>query len=99
MRKSLRNKRKIRSKTKKNYKGGTYYAYNKFPLRFTSSTTQRGGSKFDMNTRDTLIPQGLVNIGRSFLYNSSNNSFLGAYPVVNPDPTVQPISKSYMLGK
>jgi hypothetical protein len=102
MRKSLQKKRKTRLKkikTKKRYKGGSYYAYNQNPLRFTRSTTQQGGSKSDMNTSDTLIPQGLINIGRSFMYNSSSNSFSGAYPLVNPDPTVQPISKSYMLGK
>jgi hypothetical protein len=100
MRKSLRNKRKTKVKRKtKKYKGGTYYAYNKNPLRFTSSTTQRGGAPFTLNTSDTLIPQGIVNMGRNFMYNSSSNSFSGSYPPVNPDPTVQPISKSYMLGK
>jgi hypothetical protein len=102
MRKTLQKKRKIRSKktkTKKRYKGGSYYAYNQNPMRFTRSTTLRGGSPFTLNTSDTLIPQGLVNMGRSFMYNSSNNTFNGSYPPVNPDPVSQPISKSYMLGK
>ena len=102
MRKTLQNKRKPSSKktkTKKRYKGGSYYAYNQNPMRFTRSTTLRGGSPFNLNTRDTLIPQGLVDMGRSFMYNSSSNTFNGAYPLVNPDPVVQPISKSYMLGK
>jgi len=96
MRKTLQ-KKKIKRKTRK-YKGGTYYTYNKNPMRFTRSTTQQGGG-FTLNTSDTLIPQGLVNIGRTFMYNASNNAFLGAYSPVNPDPVVQPISKSYMLGK
>ena len=102
MSKSLR-KMKRKPKTKKNrktmkrkYRGGSYYSYNTTPLRFTSSSTQVGG-KFTLNTRDTLIPQEVVNMGRSFGYNSSSNPTNGYYPAVNPDPTVQPINKSYML--
>jgi hypothetical protein len=101
MKKTLQKKRKLRSKktkTRKRYKGGSYYAYNNNPMRFTRSTTQQGGG-LTLNTSDTLLPQGLVNIGRSFMFNSSNNTYSGSYPSVNPDPASQPISKSYMLGK
>ena len=100
MRKTLQKKRKqkikIKRKTKK-YKGGSYYAYNNNPVRFTRSTTQHGG--MTLNTSDTLIPQSLVTLGRSFIHNASTNAHLGIYPAINPDPTVQPISKSYILGK
>ena len=99
MSKSLRKmKRKTmkRKTTKRKYRGGSYYSYNKNPLRFTSSTTQVGG-KFTLNSRDTLLPQEVVNMGRNIMYNSSTNSTNGYYPPVNPDPTVQPINKTYML--
>jgi hypothetical protein len=94
MRQTLR-KKKTQKRNKKRitkYKGGTYYSYNKNPLRFTSSTTQMGG-RITQNTSNTLIPQGLVNIGRSAMFNASNNAFRGFYPSVNPDPSVQPINK------
>jgi hypothetical protein len=101
MRKTLRYKKKITRKTKnmRKYRGGTYYSYNKNPLRFTSSTLQKGGAPFSLNVSDTLIPQGVINAGRTAIYNASSNPFMGYYPAVNPDPSVQPISKSYMLGK
>jgi hypothetical protein len=98
MRQTLRNKKMKKTKNKKmkkritKYKGGTYYSYNKNPLRFTSSTTQMGGA-ITQNTANTLLPQGLVNIGRSAMFNSSSNAFKGFYPGVNPDPSVQPINK------
>lgn len=87
-----RTKRKSRNIRKH---GGTYYSYNKNPLRFTSSTTQMGG-KITLNTSDSLIPQVIKNMGRNFMYNSSSNSLSGSYPPVNPDPSVQPINKSFM---
>ena len=97
MRKSLTKSKRRKTKRRiQKHRGGTYYSYNKNPLRFTSSTTQMGG-KITLNTSDSLIPQGIVNMGRNFMYNSSANSFLGSYPPVNPDPSVQPINKSYML--
>jgi hypothetical protein len=96
MRKSLRN-RQLKRKSRKRYRGGSYYSYNKNPLRFTSYSTQIGGKMPTLNTRDTLLPQGVVNLGRNFMFNSSSNAMNGYYPLVNPDPTVQPISKSFML--
>jgi hypothetical protein len=100
MSKSAQNKKtktKTKRKTmKRKYRGGTYYSYNRNPLRFTSSTLQKGG-KFTLNTRDTLIPQNIVNMGRTAMYNSSSNPYNGYYPAVNPDPSVQPINKSFMI--
>jgi len=96
MRKSLRNKKK-KSKSRKRYRGGSYYSYNKNPLLFTSNSIQTGGKMPTLNTRDTLIPQGIVDLGRNFIYNSSSNAMNGYYPPVNPDPSVQPINKTYML--
>ena len=93
MRKSLRN-RQLKRKSRKRHRGGSYYSYNRNPLLFSS--VQRGG-KFTLNTSDTLIPQGIVNSGRNFMYNASSNPMNGFYPAVNPDPSVQPINKSYML--
>ena len=95
------NKKKIKSRKIKSrkiksrkYNGGSYYSYNKNPLLFTSSSTQMGGG---INVKDNFLPDGLVNVGRNLMYASSNNSMAGYYPAVNPDPTVQPINKSYML--
>ena len=94
MRKSLRN-RQLKRKSRKRYRGGSYYSYNKNPLLFTS--VQRGGKMPTLNTRDTLLPQGVVNLGRNVMYNSSSNAMNGYYPLVNPDPSVQPIGKSFRL--
>jgi len=98
MSKSLRNKRtkpKLKSRRRK-YRGGTYYSYNRNPLRFTSITPQLGG-KFTLNTRDNILPDSIVNAGRNFMYTASSNTMNGYYPPVNPDPSVQPINKSYLL--
>jgi hypothetical protein len=95
MKRKPKTKRKTKT-MKRKYRGGSYYSYNNNPLRFTSSSTQVGG-KFTINSRDTLLPQEVVNMGRSFAYNSSSNAMNGYYPPVNPDPTVQPINKTYML--
>ena len=96
MRKSLRNRQLKRKSRKRKHKGGSYYSYNRNPLRFTSNSIQTGGS-FSVNIKDTLLPQGIVNAGRNLMYNSSSNAMNGYYPLVNPDPSVQPIGKSYML--
>jgi hypothetical protein len=96
MRKSLRNRQLKRKSRKRKHKGGSYYSYNRNPLRFTSNSIQTGGS-FSVNIKDTLLPQGIVNAGRNLMYNSSSNTMNGYYPAVNPDPTVQPIGTSYML--
>jgi hypothetical protein len=95
-----RNKTKTKSRRKlrksKKYRGGSYYSYNKNPLLFTSTSTQTGGG-ININVKDNFLPDGLVNVGRNLMYSSSNNPILGYYPPVNPDPTVQPINKTYML--
>lgn len=96
MSKTVRNKRMKTKSKKRKYRGGSYYSYNRNPLRFTSMSRQIGG-KFTLNTRDSLLPESVVNAGRNFMYTSSMNPMMGYYPEVNPDPTVQPINKSYML--
>ena len=104
MSKTVQNKRmKTKTKTKpkrktnkRKYRGGSYYSYNKNPLRFTSSSTQLGGM-LTLNTRDSILPETVVNAGRNFMYTSSTNPMNGYYPAVNPDPTVQPINKSFTI--
>lgn len=56
-----------------------------------SKRMMRGGSKHG----NTLIPQSLVNLGRSVEYGVKGfwSDFTGDQAPVNPDPTVQPISK------
>ena len=91
-RKSYR-RQKRNSKTRRNKKrGGSYYAYNKNPLRFTSSTSQMGGSNFTMDTRNTLFPQPLVNIFRigGDLFSSSSSTTAGQSALMSSDPTSQP---------
>lgn len=50
---------------------------------------QRGGSQHG----NTIMPQSLVNLGRTMQYNAGNvwSSFMGEPAPVNPDPMVQPI--------
>ena len=90
MRKSIRN-RKLKRKSRK-YKvrrGGSYYKYNNNPMRFTSSTTQMGGMGID--TRNTFLPDSLVTLGRTFLYELTPTTIMGAYNSNNPNPAIQPI--------
>ena len=56
-----------------------------------SKKMMRGGSKHG----NTLLPQSLVNLGRSVEYGVKGfwSDFTGDQAPVNPDPTVQPISK------
>lgn len=51
----------------------------------------RGGSKHG----NTMLPQSLVNLGRSAQYNIKGvwSDFTGSQAPVNPDPSVQPIGK------
>ena len=89
--KTYRQKRNL--KTRRNKKrGGKYYAYNKHPLRFTSSTSQMGGSNFTMDSRNTLFPQPLVNLYRtgSDLFATSSTTTAGQAALMSSDPTSQP---------
>ncbi len=81
-----------RRKSYKSKKGGSYYAYNTNPLRFTSSSSKMGGG-FTMDTRETLFPQAIVNLGRSFMdnINSTNSTYYGRTTIIPSDPTSQPI--------
>ena len=51
----------------------------------------RGGSKHG----NTLLPQSLVNLGRTAQYNVQGflSDFTGSKAPVNPDPSVQPLGK------
>jgi hypothetical protein len=91
------NKRNLNKRKSK--KGGSYYAYNRNPLRFTSSTSQMGGGFFNIDTRETLFPQALVNTGRSVLdsVSSTNSSYYGRGTIVPSDPTSQPIGNMRLL--
>jgi hypothetical protein len=93
MKKKSYKKRKRQIKTKRNKKGGSYYAYNKNPLRFTSSTSQMGGSGLSIDTRSTFLPQSLVNVGRMFgdVFTTSTATTTGSASLIPSDPTSQPI--------
>ena len=92
MRKSKKYKKSKRKTNRhKNKRGGSYYRYNNYPTRFTSSTTQLGGSGFNMDTRNTFLPDSLVTLGRSFMYELTPTTIMGTYNSHNPDPSVQPI--------
>ena len=93
MRKSNRYKKLKRRKThKKLRKGGSYYMYNNNPMRFTSSTTQMGGwGGIGNDTRNTFLPDSVVTLGRSFIYDLTPTTFMGSYNSSNPDPSIQPI--------
>ena len=59
--------------------------------RLTKSKRRMRGGK---HHGSTLMPQPLVNLGRSIAYQGENlwNSFAGNPASVNPDPLVQPIN-------
>ena len=86
----MKMKMKMKKKTKRKYRGGSYYPYNNNPMRFTRSTTQMGGS-ISMDPRNTFLPDSIVTLGRSFMYNMTPNTINGAYSVLDPNPSVQPI--------
>jgi len=92
MRKRFSYKQKRKLKTRRKKRGGSYYAYNKNPLRFTSSTSQMGGSKFTMDTRNTVFPQSLVNLFRTGgdVLASSSSTTAGQTALMSSDPTSQP---------
>ena len=93
MRKSIRYK-KLKRKSRKNKlrKGGSYYKYNNNPMRFTSSTTQMGGwGQITTDTRNTFLPDSVVTLGRSFIYNLTPTTIMGSYNSSNPNPAIQPI--------
>jgi hypothetical protein len=96
MSKSIRNKKikksKPKNKSKKRKSGGAYYPYNTNPLRFTSSTTPRGG--MPMDTRNTFFPSTLVTFGREIIHQITPTTLLGAYSGVHPDPT-----KGHLINK
>jgi len=86
-------RQKRNSKTRRNKKrGGSYYAYNKHPLRFTSSTSQMGGGNFSMDPRSTLLPQPIVNLFRigGDLFSTSSSTTAGQSALMSSDPTSQP---------
>ncbi len=58
--------------------------------KYTRRKNLRGGSKHG----NTLLPQSLVNLGRTAEYNIKGlwSNFTGSQYPVNPDPTKQPIS-------
>ena len=94
MRKSIRRKKLKRRKThrKKVRKGGSYYEYNRNPMRFTSSSTQMGGfSGIGTDTRNTFLPDSVVTLGRTFIYDLTPTTIMGSYNSSNPNPSVQPI--------
>jgi len=81
-----RQKRKVR-RTKR--RGGSYYPYNKNPIRFTAPSNKQQGGTYIKNIVDRFM-YGIT---------ESNNVSNGRYsqPYKNPDPLVQPISSSYKL--
>jgi hypothetical protein len=101
MRKSFSYKKQKRKMTRRKKRGGSYYAYNKNPLRFTSSTSQMGGSNFTMDTRNTLFPQPLVNLFRtgSDLFSSSSSTTAGQTALMSSDPTSQPYLTKQVLNR
>jgi hypothetical protein len=92
MRKKFSKKQKRNLKTRRKKRGGSYYAYNKNPLRFTSSTSQMGGSNFTMDPRNTIFPQPLVNLVRigEDLFSTSSSTTTGQSALMSSDPTSQP---------
>jgi len=81
-----RQRRKVR-RTKR--RGGSFYRYNKNPIRFTAPSNKQQGGFFTQN----IIQRSLYGI------QESNNVSNGRYsqPYQNPDPLVQPISSNYKL--
>ena len=82
--KSTKRKGTKRKSTKRKVKG----TKRKGTKRKGKGTKRKGGS----NHGNTLMPQALVNAGRSLDYNLRYgiSEFTGSQPPVNPDPTDQP---------
>ena len=76
--------------TQSRRRGGSFYPYNTKPMIFTNTTTQQGG-----DSRDTLFPSFLTNMGRDAAYQVAQtyNAFAGNYSSTNPDPTHQNLFK------
>lgn len=83
---------KLRRKTKRLRRKKTKRSKrNKKKSQKKRKSRMRGGSKHG----NTILPQSFVNLGRSAEFNVKGfwNNFTGSPAPVNPDPTVQPISK------
>ena len=93
MRKSIRYKKlKRKSRKNKKRKGGSHYRYNNHPMRFTSSTTQMGGfGGLNIDPRNTFLPDSVVTLGRTFMYELTPTTIMGDYNMNNPNPSIQPI--------
>ena len=83
-------------KSRKNRKGKKGKKVKKSQKRTYGAKTRkkrkmRGGSKHG----NTLLPQSLINLGRTAQYNIQGvwSDFTGSQAPVNPDPSVQPIDK------
>ena len=89
---SCKQKRNLKTTRRKKKRGGSYYAYNKNPIRFTRSTSQMGGSNFTIDTRNTVFPQPLVNLFRigEDLFTTSSSTTVGPSALMSSDPTSQP---------
>ena len=61
-------------------------------MRFTSSTTQMGGfGGLNIDPRNTFLPDSMVTLGRTFMYELTPTTIMGAYNLNNPNPAIQPI--------
>ena len=81
-----RQRRKVR-RTKR--RGGSFYRYNKNPIRFTAPSNKQQGGTFLTNFVERA----------AYGFKESNNVSNGRYPqpYQNPSPLVQPISSNYKL--
>ena len=88
-RKSRKGKKGKKSRKDKKSKRGRHAVKSRKKTK--TKRKMRGGSKHG----NTLLPQSLVNLGRSAQYNIKGvwSDFTGSQAPVNPDPTVQPIGK------
>lgn len=82
--------------SRNNHNGGskrgsrTKYAGYKKRSHRRSKRILKGGS------RDTLMPQSLVNLGRNLTFGAGDliNTWSGKQPMLSPSPTVQPIANT-----
>ena len=96
MGKSFRYKKKRGKsrKTKKNKsrRGGSYYPYNNYPMRFTSSTTpQTGGFSLSLDPRNTFFPDSTMTLARTIGHLLTPTTVLGSFDSYDPNPSIQPI--------
>ena len=93
MKKSFRYKKK-RRKSRKIKRGGSYYPYNNYPLRFTSSTTpQTGGFSLSLDPRNTFFPDSTMTLARTIGHLLTPTTVLGSFDSYDPNPSIQPIMK------